>query len=239
MPDDDDDNEVSPGGSPILRHGKVEPAADAVAHADDARIAEHLERVLGGTGNVFHELVSDRLHIDVHLCPPSDERPFHVLVTSGMSALPMHMPDGMDDPASWAHAELAILLPPTWPLDQASFADERHYWPIRLLKTLARLPHDFGTWLGWGHSIPNGDPARPYAPGTLLTGAVIIPPFQLGSAFFELPGEPPLHIFQVLPVTSAEMDRKLEAGLDGLLEAMEAADDGVYGPIDPARKSLV
>lgn len=234
-----DDDEVSPGGSPILRHAKVEPAADEVAHADDERIADHLARVLGGSGNVFHELVSDRLHIDVHMVPPSPTRPFIVLVTSGASARPMHMPAEMEEAAAWAHIELAMLLPPTWKLDQAAFADERNYWPVRLLKTLARLPHDFGTWLGWGHSIPNGDPARPYAPGTSLTGAVVIPPFQLGAEFFELAGEPPLHIFQVLPVTTAEMEHKLRVGLDGLLEHLEAQDDGIYGPIDPQRRSLI
>ncbi|MFQ8729788.1 MAG: suppressor of fused domain protein [Enterocloster bolteae] len=24
------------------------------------------------------------------------------------------------------------------------------YWPIRLIKYLARFPHEYSTWLGWG-----------------------------------------------------------------------------------------
>ena len=37
-------------------------------------------------------------------------------------------------------AELAIALPADWKLDQESMKDEKWYWPIRLLKSLARLP---------------------------------------------------------------------------------------------------
>lgn len=62
------------------------------------------------------------------------------------------------DPEVPRYAELVISLPPFWPLDEQSWRDERHYWPVRLLKTLGRLPHEYDTWLGVGHTIPNGDP---------------------------------------------------------------------------------
>ena len=117
--------------------------------------------------------------------------------------------------------------------------DLRRAWPVRLLKMLARLPHEYATWLGWGHTIPNGDPARPYAPGTELCGAMVIPPFAFGRELFEVPGDPIVHVYQVLPLTAAEMDFKLRSGVDALLERMEAADDGIYGPLDAARRSTV
>ena len=31
--------------------------------------------------------------------------------------------------------------------------DEKWYWPIRLLKSLARLPIASDTWLGFGHTL--------------------------------------------------------------------------------------
>ena len=37
-------------------------------------------------------------------------------------------------------AELVIALPPDWKLDGESMKEERRYWPIGLLKVLARLP---------------------------------------------------------------------------------------------------
>ena len=50
-------------------------------------------------------------------------------------------------------AELAIALPPDWKLDEESLKDERWYWPIGLLKVLARLPISNDTWLGFGHTM--------------------------------------------------------------------------------------
>lgn len=124
---------------------------------------------------------------------------------------------------------------------QEAFRDERVYWPVRLLKTLGRIPHEFDSWLGWGHSIPNGDPPAPYAPDTQLCGAVLIPPFLIGDSLFVAQGEPPLHVFQVLPITAAEMSFKLQVGLDGLLDRLESAisDKVLYGPVDPLRPSVV
>jgi hypothetical protein len=225
-----------PKGGPILRHTAA-PAATDVAHADDERLTAHLTRTIGKPTNVFHELVSDRVHVDLHVVPLGNDRPFTVVVTSGMSARPMTV-TGIDKPEAWRHAELCILLPPDWKLDQESFADERWYWPLRLLKKLARLPHDYATWLGWGHSIPNGDPARPYVPSTTLAGAVLIPPLLL-DGLFEVPGDPPMHIFQVLPLTAAEIALKMEHGVDALLEGMEEElGDDAFGPIDPQRPSV-
>src|SRR5690606_27736593 len=81
------------------------------------------------------------------------------LVTSGMSDLPMSVPEDAGCPG---FAELMVTLPAGWKLDQASFQDENWYWPVRLLKSLARLPHKHATWLGFGHTVPNGHPAGPY-----------------------------------------------------------------------------
>lgn len=231
-------HERSPGGSDILRHQAT--AGDGqVADADDARLVAHLARTIGAPVTVWHELVSDRVHVDVHVVPPSAERPWLTLVTSGMSARPMTLPADMPDADTWRHAELCLLLPPDWPLERPALDDERNYWPIRLLKTLARLPHEYRTWLGWGHSIPNGNPARTYAPDTQLSGALIIPPNGEREDFFVVDGAPVLHIFQVLPVTAAEMAYKLEHGLDPLLDKLEETLPDVYGPLDRGRASGV
>jgi hypothetical protein len=229
-------DERTPAG-PILRHREPVAPSGTIAHADDERIVRHLGQHLGASGMVWHEIVSDRIHLDVHAIPPTAARPFQVLVTSGVSALPMNVPPQMPNNEEWRHIELCVLLPPDWPMTQESFQDEAVYWPIRLLKQLGRFPHDFGTWLGYGHSIPNGDPAAPYARGTQLCGALILPPFVLGPAFFSVEGAPPIHIFQIVPVTAGEMSRKLQIGADALMDEMDAKGIGAIGPIDPRRPS--
>lgn len=233
-----DKNERSESGAVIHRHTEVAPNSGSIAHADDTRLTEHYSKFLGGNSMVWHELISDRIHIDVHHYHPTEERPWHMLCTSGMSALPMNVPPDMEDADAWRHAELCIALSPDWNLSQEGFEDEQNYWPVRLIKTLARLPHDFSTWLGWGHTIPNGDPATPYAPGTLLDGAVLIPPFVMPREFFELQGDPLIHIFQVQPLTGPEMDFKLKVGLEEVLDCLESQGE-LAAPVDPARKSTV
>jgi hypothetical protein len=54
------------------------------------------ETHLGEIHDVYHELISDLVHIDIHHVAPDDERPFHTLVTSGMSDLPMTVPEGVE-----------------------------------------------------------------------------------------------------------------------------------------------
>lgn len=48
--------------------------------------------------------------------------------------------------------ELMIDLPTDWPLEMESLRDERNFWPIRILKILARFR---GTMKpGWDSGIP-------------------------------------------------------------------------------------
>ena len=231
-------NEESPGGSKILRHEAA--AGDGqIEGADDERLVAHLTKTIGAPAFVWHELVSDRIHLDVHVVPPSEERPWFTLVTSGMSARPMTLPPDFEEPDAWRHAELCVLLPPDWPLEEAALKDERNYWPIRLLKTRARLPHEYKTWLGWGHSIPNGDPAQRYASDTRLSGAIVLPPMAEPEELFVVEGAPTIHIFQVLPVTTEEMAYKLKHGVDELFDKLEARFPELYGPIDRSRTSGV
>ena len=121
------------------------------------------------------------------------------------------------------YAELMITLPADWKVDQESFKDEAWYWPIRLLKTLARLPHKYDTWLGFGHTMPNGDPAEPYAPNTKLSGAIILPSITVPGAFHRLP----IHIgkkitfYSVVPLFESEMNLKLRKGTDALLDLFD------------------
>ena len=110
----DDSGEFTKGGTRILRHDRKGDIAGGPAspeHADDESISNHVADKIGPIETVYHELVSDVVHVDVHWVKASDSRPFHVLVTSGMSALPMSVPQG--DP-SVHHAELIALLPETW-----------------------------------------------------------------------------------------------------------------------------
>jgi len=215
MNSEKDSNIVSLSGSPILLHGEETPWAMPQGEQYIEEISNHIEEHLGPVASVFHEIVSDTVHIDVHFVKPTERFPFVRLVTSGMSDLAMVTPEGTDVPR---FTELLITLPKDWRLDQASFNDENWYWPVRLIKSLARLPHKYATWLGLGHTVPNGDPAEPYASDTVLCGAIILPSVTAPNQFHQLriDKEKEIVFYSVVPLYKEEMQLKLNMGADKL-----------------------
>ncbi|MDR1076051.1 MAG: suppressor of fused domain protein [Xanthomonadaceae bacterium] len=228
----DDEQGIAPGGSRLFRHGGQRSRDATVAAPHIEEISRHIETHLGEIGGVFQEIVSDGVRIDVHAVPPTVELPCLRLVTSGMSDLPMAMPEGMGGPD---RMELMITLPADWRTDQTSFQDENWYWPIRLLKFLARLPHLYDTWLGFGHTIPNGDPPAPYASNVRFDGAIILPPLSAPDDFgrLELEDGGTIVFMTALPLYPEEMALKLDCGTDALLERLDKRKAGDIA--DPRR----
>src|SRR5688500_3683433 len=113
-------SEHSESGSPIYRYSEQQAKGLQPAVGDSENIeaiANHIEKHVGPPDQVFHELVSTLVHIDVHMVAPTPQRNFFTLVTSGMSDKPMTVPEGAEE---FRYAEMAICLPPNWKLDQES-----------------------------------------------------------------------------------------------------------------------
>lgn len=241
--------ERTEGGQPVYRHGPRQKDFELAAGDEKniQAISDHIEATIGPIVNVWHEIISDLVHLDLHIVEPTKEKPYYVVVTSGMSDRPMNVPSGLDNPEKdLRFAELAIGLPPGWKLDDESLSDERWYWPLRLLKQLARLPHEYGTWLGIGHSISNGDPAQPYDSSTRMDGVIVMPPFFPGTpgqasdgfATLERDGKPPVHFYGLLPVYPEEMDYKM-SHTDGAWGLFDLLDTDQVIPLNPERTSAV
>ena len=103
-------NDVTRGGSEIIRHGARRGGWELPG--EERSVAEEVEQHLARHGleaaSVFHEIVSDLVHLDVHICTPSEARPFVTLFTTGMADRPMTVPEGCGE---WALAELMLCLP--------------------------------------------------------------------------------------------------------------------------------
>lgn len=223
MVDDDEYKLVSLSGQPIWHHDQPEKEWQAPPEEMCLEeISDHIERHIGPIKMVFHEILSDTVHIDVHHVEPSEDRPFHSLITSGMSDLPMRTPN----PEVPQHLELLIHLPPDWKLSQSDWDDETWYWPIRQLKYLARFPHKLDTFLGYGHTIPNGDPPEPYAKNTKLNCILILPPLSTPEDFDQLviSERKTIHFMALVPLYGEETDLKLRKGTDVLLEKFSEND---------------
>lgn len=224
-------------GAGVLRHSPRERNWERPAESESGNaeaIERHMERHFGRPAFVWHELASDLIHLDVHVVEPGAERPYFTLFTSGMSDLPMTVPEGA--PVS-RYAELMMSLPPDWPLDQSSMSEEDAYWPVRLLKSIARLPHEYQTWIGPWHSVPNGDPAVPYAAGTPFAGTVVAPPVNCAPEARKImtgTGKE-ISLLALVPLHPAEIELKLTAGTDALIVALDRTNASEL--LDPFRSS--
>lgn len=230
---------LSPSGVSILHHEANEqdfvPVNENAAYLD--LVTRHVESTLGPVANVFHEIVSEHVHLDILFIAPTPERNYHTLITCGMGLLPMMVPSGAEE---FRYAELMLCLPPEWSLSQESFLQEEHYWPIRALKTLARLPHEYNTWLYASHTIPNGNPAQPYAATTKQNGMMVSIPSTVEQLqeFFSLSisEEQTVHFFGLIPLYKEEMDYSLKHGAEELYGKIKHA--GVTELVQPNRKNI-
>ena len=198
-------------------------------------ISNHIEKHIGKIAKVFHEVVSDTVHIDIYHVEPTLERPFHTLITSGMSNLCMKIPEEADSPS---YMELIATLPKNWKVDEKSFEDEIWCWPVRTLLFLARFPHKNNSWLGWGHSIPNDYPPKPFAKNTDFNCILILNPITVHRDFLELKinDNKVIHFFSLVPIYGEEMKLSLTIGTDVLLEKFD--EYFVSDVIDIRRKNV-
>ena len=224
-PDDDPDDEAPEDEETGVPEVYTEEEMEAVEG--------HIDQYFGNVENVFHELVSPDIHVDICVVPPSEERDYYTLVTMGMGAHRMNVPEELAE-YKLERAELTIALPADWKLDQESMKDEKWYWPIRLLKSLARLPINCDSWLGHGHTVENREP---FAENTKLCTAILIDPqgTEDGSEFCTLPGGGEVNFYQVIPLYVDELDYKLEHDADALLNKMR----GISFVVNPTRQNAI
>lgn len=214
--------EQSESGSPIYRYRENDRNKFQIPSEEGnlEEISNHIEKYAGKIEMVFHELISDQVHIDLHWVKPTAERPYHTLVTSGMSNKPMTTPAEMNN---FRYAELSICLPADWKISQEAFEDEENYWPLRWLKILSRFPHEYNTWLGYGHTIPNGNPPAPFSGRTNLNTMILLPSILFNPEFhtLKISEEKTIHFYTIYPLYMEEVDLKMRKGAEALFDGFE------------------
>ena len=234
--------EVSPGGSTIYRYQEPEQ----VYHPPEAQgvyaeaVTKRFEELFPGRRSfVFHEILSDLVHIDVYILEPTEKENYYVLYTTGMSDRPMTLPQELSDREDLKYAELYLFLPGDWNLGERGTLDSdlpyESYWPIQMLKFLARFPHEYHTWLGWGHTIPNGPDYTPICDGVGFGGAVLT---WSGGGLGRVETEDGhgVMLYGLVPAYKEEIEYKLKYGMGELMKLFEEKDVDVV--LDPKRPNL-
>ena len=220
---DDGDEDDSDGERPEDEESGV---PEVYTEEEMNAVEEHIQQYFGKFENVFHELDSPDIHVDICVVPPSEERDYYTLVTMGMGAHRMNVPEELAE-YKLERAELVIALPGNWKLKHEDLKNERWYWPIRLLKTLARLPIASDTWLGFGHTMDNEED---FAKDTKLCAAMLTGPQDTedGSEVCILPSGEEVNFYQVIPLYREELEYKMEHDADALLDKMDGISFVTY-----------
>lgn len=191
-------------------------------------IIEHLETHVGPVETVWQ---TENLEI-LAVCA-TEERPFHVLATCGLSDLEMSAPDGK---AHWKRAELCVLVAPNWPLEPKKWPQSPDFWPVGQLLRVANLPFQTDAFLGYGHTIPNGNPPRPFAPQTQLCCWMLLPPASLEPEFASLAlGGEQICFWGLTALNEEELALKLKSGAFAVLRLFGERE--ISDILEPDRES--
>lgn len=208
--------ETTPGGSTVYRYPAADFAPPQIGALDEA--AEFTEareavyrKLFGEADSVSHELVPQVPHIDVYTAhrQSQDGSRTCVLATGGMSDLPMRAPRGAE-----ALRRVELIL----------YCREPKPEYIDTLRWLAHFPHSQKTWIGFGHTIPNGNPPAPMWGSSVLDTVLLMPTIvnrdQALPDQLQLAGEP-VNFLWVVPISTAECSLKLEKGMDAIYELFD------------------
>jgi len=208
--------ETSPGGSVVLRYecdGQREAAVQQEFRADDASMREAVyDRFFGTCETVYHEVLPKVPHIDVYVYPAGQKgRNFCTLVTGGMSDLPMHFP-----------AEAAGKVPRR--VELIFYCAEPKPVYLEGLRWLAAFPHSYRTWVGSGHTVPNGDPPEPMWGSNVLNTALLMPTIVKPDNTLQnelcIEGDA-VEFLWVVPLSQGECDLKLAKGFNAILDLFQ------------------
>lgn len=205
---------------------------------DDKDLEEvdaYISKAFGNFDNVFHEFFSPDIHLDVCFVPATDEEPFYKLVTMGAGAYEMKIPDRWKD-YNLERAEYVIYVPKDWNLQSQDMKD---YWPIKVLKDVARLPILCDTWLSFGHTTQADEEGTPYASNAKFNSVVLdFCENHQGEVQLETSSGKIINFYQVIPLYPEELKFKMENDAETLINKFD--EKGIdYKVVDINRKSAI
>ncbi len=165
---------------------------------------------------VFHETETDIVHTDIFWIKPNFEyRPYSILLTCGLSFEPMKVPDETYD----KFAEVAMLLPKEWELENGAWKEEINGWPINHLRTIAKIPYTNESWIGYGHTITYDTNKLKSFPGTQFNSSVLLSSFTLPEKFTRIAhGDRTIRVYSSIPLYPEELNFKLKNDANTLVD---------------------
>ena len=184
-------------------------------------VEDHIIKHFGNISRTIPVKESENLDLRIYVIEPTKERDFYTLVTCGMGAYKMELPDDFKD-TNLDRMELLTYLSPDWNMDLAlskptglitgetvtpifgSMYDEWNY-PVKVLKNLAQAPVDNDSYFVMGNIM---DDEEPLSPSTNDTGGILISPAYISEEerICTLPDGEKVGFLQIMPIQSFEID---------------------------------
>lgn len=185
-------------------------------------VEDHIIEHFGSISRTIPVKESENLNLRIYVIEPTKEKDFYTIVTCGMGAYKMELPDDFKD-TDLDRIELLMYLSPAWNMDLAlskptglitggtvtpifgSMYDEWNY-PVKILKNLAQAPVNNDSYFVMGNIM---DDEEPLSPSTNDTGGILISPAYISEegCVCTLPDGEKVRFLQVMPIQTYEIDR--------------------------------
>lgn len=185
-------------------------------------VEDHIIKHFGSISRIIPVEESENLDLRIFVIEPAKERDFYTLITCGMGAYKMDLPDDFKD-TDLDRIEMLIYLSPNWNMELAfskpsglivggtvtpifgSMYDEWNY-PVKILKNLAQAPVNNDSYFVMGNIM---DDEEPLSPSTNNTGGILISPAYVSEegCVCTLPDGDKVRFLQVMPIQTFEIDR--------------------------------
>lgn len=182
-------------------------------------LTSYIEKSFGGKiTNIYHEKVSEHVHIDIVEVGPSKGADYYKLVSVGAGVYEMNVPWKLKG-YSLEHAELVMLLPKE---NKISLDNPESIWPIIKMKEIIRTPIRENSWLGYGHTFGDGEPLTKDTDMKWI-GLVIACDKDCQQMIYNT-GDKVINYYQMLPMHNDELRYKKKHSMDELINKLDDKD---------------
>ena len=183
---------------------------------------KYIETQFGEISFVFHEICSPDIHLDIIVIEPNEKSNYYKLITMGAGAYKMNVPEELQQ-YNLERAEFMMFLPPDWDVKSS---DNKYYWPIKMLKSVARLSVNYNTWLGFGHTVSSDAGNTPYDESTGFCSIVLLSGLnqEFEKMNLEISGLGKMNFYQIFPLYEEELKYKQDNGIEALCSLFEDED---------------
>lgn len=182
-------------------------------------VDQHIQNYFEGSEiNVFHEIPTLDIHLDVYQIRPKNAD-FEVLLTSGMSSISMNVSEIPNDSEKYQFAELMVIIPPGINFGIMYPSGTKYDWIISMLKASAKFPHFYDTWLGVGHTIQADENMGPYSRDTKYCGCMVLPTMTFPKDFQKVKSpHGVINIYGLFPLYKEELEFKIRHGYNEFIQ---------------------